>query len=98
MSTDSIETATEVPEAELPDVLLPKMMANPYLEFGLLREQAPVVRGRLMASVPAWYVTRYEDVMNVLGDRRFVSNIANVPNFDGLDARKEMAEKMGISA
>jgi cytochrome P450 len=55
-----------------------------------------VVRGQLLATLPAWYVTRYEEVMTVLGDRRFVSNIASVPGFAGIDARKEMAEKMGI--
>lgn len=86
--------STESPE--LPDVLSDPMMADPYRGSGLLREQAPVVRGRLMGVVSVWYVTRYEEVLTVLSDRRFVSNIASVTGDQGDDARTQMAEKLGV--
>ncbi|MFJ1561531.1 cytochrome P450 family protein [Streptomyces mirabilis] len=86
--------STESPE--LPDVLSDAMMADPYHGSGLLREQAPVVRGRLMGAVSVWYVTRYEEVLTVLSDRRFVSNIASVTGDQTDDARTQMAEKLGV--
>ena len=81
-----------------PDVMSDAMMTDPYHGAGLLREQAPVVRGRLMGAVPVWYVTRYEEAMTVLGDRRFVSNIASVSGSQGEDARTQMAERLGVPA
>ncbi|MBT2418903.1 cytochrome P450 [Streptomyces sp. ISL-22] len=88
--------STEAPD--LPDVMSEAMMTDPYRGAELLREQAPVVRGRLMGAVPVWYVTRYEEVMTVLGDRRFVSNIASVSGSQGDDARTQMAERLGVPA
>lgn len=79
-----------------PDVMSDAMMTDPYHGAGLLREQSPVVRGRLMGAVPVWYVTRYEEVMTVLGDRSFVSNIASVSGSQGEDARTQMAERLGV--
>jgi cytochrome P450 len=87
MSTEAID---------LPDVMSADMMADPYRGSGALREQAPVVRGRLMGAVPVWYVTRYEEVMTVLGDHRFVSDFNLVTGPQGEDARTQMAEKLGI--
>ncbi|MEU2738047.1 cytochrome P450 [Streptomyces sp. NPDC007095] len=81
---------------DLPDVMSDAIMKDPYHGAGLLREQAPVVRGTLMGAVPVWYVTRYEEVMTVLGDRRFVSNIASVSGSQGEDARTQMAERLGV--
>jgi len=87
-----------VESPDLPDVVSAEMMAAPHRAFGVLREQAPVVRGLLMGAVPVWYVTRYEEVMTVLADSRFVSNVASVSGTPSLDARTEMAKKLGVPA
>ncbi|MDH6521858.1 cytochrome P450 [Streptomyces sp. SAI-135] len=89
MSTESLD---------LPDVMTEAMMADPYGGAALLREQAPVIRGRLMGAVSVWYVTRYEEALTVLSDSRFVSDFASVTGDQGDDARTQMAEKLGIPA
>ncbi|MEU4951973.1 cytochrome P450 [Streptomyces lavendulae] len=89
MSTESVE---------LPDVMTEEMMSDPYGGAAVMREQAPVLRGRLMGAVSVWYVTRYEEALTVLGDSRFVSDFASVTGDQGDDARTQMAEKLGIPA
>lgn len=90
-------TAGTTGEAPLPDVLSQTMMTDPYGGAGRLREEAPVIRGMLMGIVPVWYVTRYEEVMTVLGDSRFVSNLASVSGPPSTDARVQMAERLGVA-
>ncbi|MER8002296.1 cytochrome P450 [Streptomyces sp. NPDC095613] len=41
---------------------------DPAPELGRLRTEQPVSRVRLVTGAPAWLVTRYEDVREVLGD------------------------------
>ncbi|MGW3334678.1 cytochrome P450 family protein [Streptomyces rubiginosohelvolus] len=89
MSTDALD---------LPDVMSDTMMKDPYRGAERLRESSPVVRGMLMGAVPVWYVTRYEEAMTVLGDSRFVSNLASVQGSQGEDARVRMAERLGVPA
>jgi len=57
--------------SELPDMMAPELIADPYRGYGRLREQAPVLRASFMGVAPTWMVTRYEDVHAVLGDPRF---------------------------
>lgn len=45
---------------------------GPPVEFTWLREHCPVTRVRTPQGVPAWYVTRYEDVRDLIGDRRLI--------------------------
>jgi cytochrome P450 len=56
------------------DISSPAFKANPYPFFARLRAEAPVHRLILGDKRPAWLVTRYNDVMTVLTDDRFVKD------------------------
>ena len=56
------------------DISSPAFKANPYPFFARLRAEAPVHRLILGDKRPAWLVTRYNDVMTVLTDERFVKD------------------------
>jgi cytochrome P450 PksS len=51
--------------------------ANPYPFYARLRAEAPVHPMRLPTREMAWLVTRYDDVVTVLRDDRFVKDAAN---------------------
>nr|ABR68636.1 Ema-V5b [synthetic construct] len=59
-----------------PNVMDPALIGDPFAGYGALREQGPVVRGRFMDDSPVWFVTRFEEVREVLRDPRFVNNPA----------------------
>lgn len=52
--------------------------ANPYPFYARLRAGKPVCPVRLPDKRTIWLVTRYDDVVTVLKDERFVKNPANV--------------------
>jgi cytochrome P450 PksS len=54
------------------DLANPAFKANPYPFYARLRAEAPVYRLTLADRRPAWLVTRYDDVVNLLRDDRFV--------------------------
>lgn len=56
----------------------PQLKADPYPVFARLRREAPVCRGRGVTRM-YWVVTRYDDVVTVLNDRRFVADRRNAP-------------------
>jgi cytochrome P450 len=56
------------------DISSPAFKANPYPFYAQLRDQAPVHRLILGDKRPAWLVTRYDDVVTVLKDDRFVKD------------------------
>ena len=56
------------------DISSPAFKANPYPFYAQLRDQAPVHRIILGDKRPAWLVTRYDDVVTVLKDDRFVKD------------------------
>ena len=56
--------------------------ANPYPFYAQLRDQAPVHRITLGDKRTAWLVTRYEDVVTVLKDDRFVKDKRSVMTRD----------------
>ncbi|MFE7317574.1 cytochrome P450 [Streptomyces sp. NPDC057555] len=60
-----------------PNVMEPALVADPFSGYGELREQGPVVRGRFVDDTPVWFITRFEEVREVLRDQRF----ANSPSF-----------------
>jgi cytochrome P450 len=74
----------------------PALAADPYGEFGHIREEAAVVRGLLWDGGPAWIVTRHSDVSAVLQDRRFVSNAGSLPGRIDEDA-EFMKRMVGIA-
>ncbi len=51
--------------------------ADPFAFYARLRAEAPVYRMSLPTGEPAWLVTRYDDVVAVLKDERFVKDTAN---------------------
>jgi cytochrome P450 PksS len=57
---------------EAVDIADPAFKANPYPFYARLRAEAPVYRMTLADKRPAWLVTRYDDVVNLLRDDRFV--------------------------
>ncbi len=59
------------------DLVSPQFNANPYPFFARLRAEAPVQQVMLPGMPPAWLVTRYEDVLAALKDRRFVKDRLN---------------------
>lgn len=60
-----------------PDLASPQFNANPYPLYARLRAQAPVYRTTLPHKQVAWLVTRYEDVLGILKDERFVKDRLN---------------------
>src|SRR5438046_1060870 len=49
--------------------------ANPYPFYARLRAEAPVYRVAVPGNIPAWLITRYDDVVSVLkDDQTFLKN------------------------
>jgi len=59
------------------DVASPEFKANPYNFYAQLRAHAPVHRMESLKGEPGWLITRYDDVVMVLTDERFVKNRRN---------------------
>jgi cytochrome P450 len=55
----------------------PEFKADPFPFYARLRAEAPVQRLLLPTGEWAWFVTRYDDVVAVLKDERFVKDTAN---------------------
>ena len=64
------------------DISSAAFKANPYPFYAQLRDQAPVHRITLGDKRPLWLVTRYEDVVTVLKDDRFVKDKRSVMTRD----------------
>ena len=56
------------------DISSAAFKANPYPFYAQLRDQAPIHRITLGDKRPAWLVSRYDDVVTVLKDDRFVKD------------------------
>ena len=83
--------------SELPSMMSPELIADPYQGYGRLREQAPVLRASFMGVTPTWMITRYEDVHAVLGDPRFVNNPASVPGMEVPNPVDKVMKSYGLS-
>jgi len=83
--------------SELPDMMAPELIADPYRGYGRLREQAPVLRASFMGVSPTWMITRYEEVHAVLGDPRFVNNPASVPGRQVANPVEKVMKSYGLS-
>jgi cytochrome P450 len=59
------------------DLFSPRFKADPFPTFTAMRDGAPVYRHVAPNGGVMWYITRYEDVLEVLKDERFVKNIRN---------------------
>ena len=68
-------------QALAPDLSSPQFNADPYPFYARLRAEAPVYRTMLPHKQVAWLVTRYEDVLGILKDERFVKDrLSAVPS------------------
>ena len=56
------------------DISSPQFKADPFPIYARLRAEAPVYKTKLPDGNDAWLVTRYDDVVTVLKDERFVKN------------------------
>ena len=56
------------------DLFDPAFKADPYPTYARLRSSAPVHRAALPDGRGVWLITRYEDVLAILKDRRFVKD------------------------
>ena len=56
------------------DLFDPAFKADPYPTYARLRSSAPVYRAALPDGRGVWLITRYEDVLAVLKDQRFVKD------------------------
>ena len=60
-------------QIKITDLARPKFKANPYPFYARLRAEAPVCRTTFIRQ-PTWVVTRYDDVLGILRDERFVKD------------------------
>ncbi|MFE7593175.1 cytochrome P450 [Kitasatospora sp. NPDC057512] len=79
-----------------PLVFDPQCPELPEDVLGELREQAPVVRITLPGGLPAWMITRFDDVRAGLGDPRLVQSPLSVPGFTGEDPRMAQIRWLGL--
>jgi len=63
-----------MPQPPRVDLFDPAFKADPYPTYSRLRASAPVHRATLPDGRGVWLITRYEDVLAVLKDRRFVKD------------------------
>ncbi|WP_301128945.1 cytochrome P450 [Streptomyces cacaoi] len=80
------EAETEAEEFPLP----PPGCVGPPVEYRRMRAECPVAQVRLPFDATGWFVTRYDDVRDLLADRRLVR-----PPVDGWPARPEGADADG---
>jgi|SRR2546430_4149501 len=59
------------------DISKPKFKANPYPFYAQLRAERPVFPLKLPDGQTAWLITRYDDALFALKDRRFSKNKLN---------------------
>ena len=59
------------------DIASPEFKANPFPYYAQLRAESPVHRVNLRIGSRPWLVTRYDDVVTVLKDDRFVKSSSN---------------------
>ena len=67
----------------VPNLASPQFKANPYPFYARLRAEAPILRVVLPSRRPAWLLSRYDDVVALLKDDRFVKNPLNALPQDG---------------
>ncbi len=66
--------ATEDVPIDRVDIASRRFKADPYPFFARLRAEAPISRVRTPNARPTWLVTRYDDVVALLKDERFIKD------------------------
>jgi cytochrome P450 len=62
------------------DLAGPRFKADPYPLYARLRAEAPVCRTRFLGR-PAWLITRYDDVANLLKEQRAVKDLPQLTHW-----------------
>ncbi len=76
------------------DLFDPAFKVNPYPTYARLRSTAPVHRAALPDGQGVWLITRYDDVLAVLKDERFVKDWRKVMTPEQLDQVPAIPEVM----
>ena len=76
------------------DLFDPAFKVNPYPTYARLRSTAPVHRAALPDGRGVWLITRYDDVLAVLKDERFVKDWRKVMTPEQLDQVPAIPEVM----
>ena len=76
------------------DLFDPAFTVNPYPTYARLRSTAPVHRAALPDGRGVWLITRYDDVLAVLKDERFVKDWRKVMTPEQLDQVPAIPEVM----
>ena len=58
----------------------PARRGDAYAYYADLRQNAPVIRAKIPTRGTGWVVTRYEDVVKILKDPRFSTDLTNASN------------------
>ena len=88
-----------MPQIESPDLASPRFKADPYPFYARLRADAPVHRARwTFLRLPAWIVTRYDDVLAVLRDERFSKEFPAVTRWAPRPIRRLTRNLLGLDA
>ncbi|MFJ2776481.1 cytochrome P450 [Kitasatospora sp. NPDC087315] len=75
MSSTPPRPAVDPPVIDLP--LPPPGTMGPPTQYGWLRRECPLAEVRLPIGATAWYVTRYEDVRDLIADPRLIRPTIN---------------------
>ncbi len=62
-----------------PDLTDQALREDPHAWFARLREEAPVLRGRMFDGSRGWFALRDAEVQAVLADPRFVNSVGSLP-------------------
>jgi hypothetical protein len=74
-----------------------ELLRDPFRGYSRLREQGRVIRATYPSSpTPLWLITRYDDVKEVLGDKRFANNPGSVPGANVENVHKELADALQL--
>lgn len=79
---EAAELAVDAPEVRLFDPLDAAVRADPYALYRTIADAGRIYR----SALGAWFVSRYEDVHDVLLDRRFSSDMRHAAGIAELDA------------
>lgn len=77
MTTLSVERVLSSQPGNLVDITGSDWKADPFPFYAQLRQHKPVLRVR-MGRMEGWLITRYDDVVSVLRDPRFVKDVRKI--------------------
>ncbi|WP_326847096.1 cytochrome P450 family protein [Streptomyces kaniharaensis] len=89
---------TTAEPVETVDLRAEHLVNDPFTAFAGIRERSPLARGTIPGVEPFWIATRYQDVRTVLGDPRFVNDVASVPGGAPVHRTEQVWRARGMPA